>query len=98
MAQLPDFAEVSDEVADEHLLRLAAGIEYACKEGGMRSCIFTGAGPEAGVTTVATRVRDMLEAMGRDDAACECLRIAAIASQRRAAATNRLSRRPAQLR
>jgi uncharacterized protein involved in exopolysaccharide biosynthesis len=65
MAQLPDFLEVPDEVADEHLLRLAAGIEYACKDGGMRSCIFTGAGPEAGVTTVATRVRDMLEAMGR---------------------------------
>ncbi len=65
MAQLPDFLEVSGEVADEQLLRLAAGIEYACKEGGMRNCIFTGAGPEAGVTTVATRVRDMLEAMGR---------------------------------
>jgi hypothetical protein len=65
MAQLPDFFEVPDEVADEHLLRLAAGIEYACKDGGMRSCIFTGAGPQAGVTTVATRVRDMLEAMGR---------------------------------
>jgi hypothetical protein len=65
MAQLPDFAEVSDEVADEHLLRLAAGIEYASKEGGMRNCIFTGAAPEAGATTVATRVRDMLEVMGR---------------------------------
>jgi uncharacterized protein involved in exopolysaccharide biosynthesis/Mrp family chromosome partitioning ATPase len=65
MAQLPDFAEVSGEVVDEHLLRLAAGIEYACKEGGMRSCIFTGAGPEAGVTTVATRVKEMLESMGR---------------------------------
>jgi hypothetical protein len=71
MAQLPDFAEVSDEVADEHLLRLAAGIEYASKEGGMRNCIFTGAAPEAGATTVATRVRDMLEVMGRrDDADC----------------------------
>ncbi len=65
MAQLPDFLEVPGEVADEQLLRLAAGIEYACKEGGMRSCIFTGAGPEAGVTTVVTRVREMLESMGR---------------------------------
>ena len=65
MAQLPDFLEVPGEVADEQLLRLAAGIEYACKEGGMRSCIFTGVGPEAGVTTVVTRVREMLESMGR---------------------------------
>ncbi len=65
MAQLPDFLEVPGEVADEQLLRLAAGIEYACKTGGMRSCIFTGAGPEAGVTTVVTRVREMLESMGR---------------------------------
>ena len=65
MAQLPDFLEVPGEVADEQLLRLAAGIEYACKEGGMRSCVFTGAGPEAGVTTVVTRVREMLESMGR---------------------------------
>jgi len=65
MAQLPDFDEVSQEVADEHLLRMAAGIEHASKEGGMRSCIFTGAGPEAGVTTVATRVKKMLESIGR---------------------------------
>ncbi len=96
MAQLPDFFEVSDEVADEHLLRLAAGIEYACKEGGMRSCIFTGAGPEAGVTTVATRVRDMLEAMGRTT-----LLVNASGSSgggARAAGTIGLSRRRAQLR
>jgi uncharacterized protein involved in exopolysaccharide biosynthesis len=65
MAQLPDFAEVSGEVADEYLLRLAATIEYASKDGGIKSCIFTGAGTEAGVTTVASRVKDMLESMGR---------------------------------
>lgn len=65
MAQLPDFLEVSDEVAEEHLLRLATAIEYSRKQGDLRSCIFTGTGPGTGVTTVATRVREMLEAMGR---------------------------------
>jgi capsular polysaccharide biosynthesis protein/Mrp family chromosome partitioning ATPase len=65
MAQLPDFVEVSDGVAEEYLLRLAAAIEYGCKQGNLKSCIFTGAGAGAGVTTVATRVRDMLAAMGR---------------------------------
>jgi uncharacterized protein involved in exopolysaccharide biosynthesis len=65
MAQLPDFVEVSDAVAEEHMLRLAAAIEYARKQGNLKSCIFTGTGPGTGVTTVATRVRDLLEAMGR---------------------------------
>jgi len=65
MAVLPDFLEVSDGVAEEHLLRLSAGIEYAYQQGNLKSCIFTGAGPGAGVTTVATRVRSMLETMGQ---------------------------------
>jgi Mrp family chromosome partitioning ATPase len=65
MAQLPDFMEVPDQVADEQLLRLASSIEYARKQGNLKSCIFTGAASGAGVTTLATRVRDMLEAMGR---------------------------------
>jgi Mrp family chromosome partitioning ATPase len=65
MAVLPDFAEVSDRVVEEHMLRLAAGIEYARQQGNLRSCIFTGTGPGTGVTTVVTRVREMLEAMGR---------------------------------
>jgi len=65
MAQLPDFYEVPAGVAEEHLLRLAAAIEYARKEGNLKSCIFTGTGPGTGVTTVATRVRDLLESMGR---------------------------------
>ena len=64
MAQLADFVEVSDGVAEEQLLRLSAAIEYARKQG-MKSCIFTGTGAGAGATTVATRVRDTLEAMGR---------------------------------
>ncbi|MGA3262813.1 MAG: hypothetical protein ABSC47_02075 [Terracidiphilus sp.] len=65
MAQLPDFVEVSDGVAEEHLLRLAAAIEYARKQGNLKNCIFTGAAPGTGVTTLVTRVRDMLQAMGR---------------------------------
>ena len=65
MAVLPDFDEVSDEVASEHLLRLSAAIEHARKQGTLRSCIFTGTSSGTGVTTVVTRVRDILEAMGR---------------------------------
>jgi Mrp family chromosome partitioning ATPase len=65
MAVLPDFDEVSDEVAAEHLLRLSAAIEHARKQGTLRSCIFTGTSSGTGVTTVVTRVRDILQAMGR---------------------------------
>jgi Mrp family chromosome partitioning ATPase len=65
LAQLPDFLEVSDGAAEEYMLRLAAGIEHAYQEGSLKSCIFTGVAPGAGVTTVATRVRTMLDAMGR---------------------------------
>jgi Mrp family chromosome partitioning ATPase len=65
MAVLPDFDQVSDGVAEEHLLRLAATIEHARQQGNLKSCIFTGTGLGTGVTTVVTRVREMLEAMGR---------------------------------
>jgi uncharacterized protein involved in exopolysaccharide biosynthesis/Mrp family chromosome partitioning ATPase len=65
IAQLPDFDEVPNGVAEEHLLRLAAAIEYARKQGDLKSCIFTGAGPGTGVTTVVARVRAILESMGR---------------------------------
>jgi Mrp family chromosome partitioning ATPase len=65
MAVLPDFTEVSDEVAAEHLLRISAAIEHACKQGNLKSGIFTGTESGTGVTTVATKVREMLEAMGR---------------------------------
>jgi uncharacterized protein involved in exopolysaccharide biosynthesis len=64
MAVLPDFAEVSDGVAAEQLLRLSSAIDHARRQGGLKSCIFTGTAPGAGVTTVANRVRDILVAMG----------------------------------
>ena len=35
MALLPDFIEVPEGVAEEHLLRLAAAIEYARKQGNL---------------------------------------------------------------
>jgi uncharacterized protein involved in exopolysaccharide biosynthesis/Mrp family chromosome partitioning ATPase len=65
MAQLPDFYEVPAGVSEEHMLRLAASIEHARELGNLKSCIFTGTGPGTGVTTVAGKVRDLLEAMGR---------------------------------
>ena len=66
MAQLPDFDEVSDEVAEEHLLRLATGIEYASKDGQLTSFVFTGTGPGVGVTTIVTRVKEMLGVLGKE--------------------------------
>jgi uncharacterized protein involved in exopolysaccharide biosynthesis len=65
MSVLPDFGEVSEGAAEEHLLRLAAAIEHAHKQGHLRSCIFTGASSGTGVTTIVTRVKALLEAMGR---------------------------------
>lgn len=65
LAQLPDFAQVSDGVAGEHVLRLSAALEHARKQGKLKSCIFTATAPGAGATTVATRVRAVLEEIGR---------------------------------
>jgi uncharacterized protein involved in exopolysaccharide biosynthesis len=66
MAMLPDFHEVGSGVSEEYMLRLAAAVEHAYHEGALKSCIFTGVAPGAGATTVATRVTDMLQAMGRE--------------------------------
>ncbi len=65
MAALPDFEEVPEAVFEEHVLRLATAIEHARKQGSLRTCIFTGTGTGAGVSTVVTRVREMLASMGR---------------------------------
>lgn len=66
MAVLPNFTEVSEEAAAEHVLRIAASIEHACKQCSLKRVIFTGANLGAGATTIVTRVKEMLEAMGRD--------------------------------
>lgn len=65
MAQLPDFSEVANEISEEHLLRLASGIDLGFRDRGFRRCVLTGTGPEVGVTTLATRLKQLLETMGR---------------------------------
>lgn len=65
MAQLPDFSEVANEISEEHLLRLASGIDLGFRDRGFRRCVLTGTGSEVGVTTVATRLKQLLETMGR---------------------------------
>jgi uncharacterized protein involved in exopolysaccharide biosynthesis/Mrp family chromosome partitioning ATPase len=65
LAQLPDFYDVSDGVADEYMLRLAAAIEHAHQQGGVKSLVFTGVTSGAGTTTIVSRIRTMLETMGR---------------------------------
>ncbi len=65
MALLPDFSEVPDEVVEVQLLRLAAGIERTFTARNLRNCVFTGAGRGVGVTTVATRVKELLETLGK---------------------------------
>jgi polysaccharide biosynthesis transport protein len=65
MAMLPDFREVSDAVAEEHLLRLSSTLEHERSLGHLKSCIFTGATRGTGTTTVANHVRTLLEGIGK---------------------------------
>jgi len=65
LAQLPDFNEVSEGVAEEYVLRLASAVEHGRKQGDLKNCIFTGTASGAGVSTLLNRVRAMLQAMGR---------------------------------
>ena len=66
MAQLPDFDEVSAEVAEEHLLRLATAMEYAGRDDKLKTCVMTGAGPGVGATTVAMHVKVLLSLLARE--------------------------------
>jgi succinoglycan biosynthesis transport protein ExoP len=74
MAQLPDFGEVSEGVADEHLLRLSSVLEHARRRGHLKTCILTGTGPGTGTTTIATRVRALLEDIGRPAVLVDAIR------------------------
>ncbi len=65
MAQLPDFSEVANEITNEYLLRLASGIDRGFRDRGFRRYVFTGTGPQVGVTTAATRLKKVLETLGR---------------------------------
>jgi len=65
LAQLPDFNEVSEGVAEEYVLRLASAVEHGRKQGDLKNIIFTGTASGAGVSTLLNRVRAMLQAMGR---------------------------------
>jgi polysaccharide biosynthesis transport protein len=65
MAVLPDFSEVSEAVASEHVMRLAAAIEHAGRKAELQTCIFTGTSGGTGVTTIARRVKDILAVIGR---------------------------------
>lgn len=65
MAMLPDFREVSDGVAEEHLLRLSSSLEHARRQGNVNTCIFTGTGAGTGTTTIAAHMRAFLEGMGK---------------------------------
>ena len=65
MAQLPDFDKVARGVADEFILRLASSIDHARLTGEVRNCLFTGVTEKTGVSTVAGRVKLMLEEMGK---------------------------------
>ncbi len=65
LAQLPDFSEVAHEITEEHFLRLASAIDLGFRDRDFRCCVVTGTGPEVGVTTVATRLKQLLETTGR---------------------------------
>jgi capsular polysaccharide biosynthesis protein len=63
IAQLPDFNEVSKEVFEEQLLRLASAVEHALLHGDRKSCVFFGTETGTGVTTIAKHICRMLESM-----------------------------------
>ena len=65
IAVLPDFDEVSDEAAAEHLLVIARAIDQARNQDRLKSCVFTAAAPGAGVSTIVAHVHQILRAMGR---------------------------------
>jgi Mrp family chromosome partitioning ATPase len=65
LAQMPDFSEVSEESAQEHLAVLAKEIAQVCSEGSVRRCVFTGTGIGAGVTTIAAKTKEALRSIGR---------------------------------
>jgi hypothetical protein len=65
IVQLPDFDEVSSDIADEYVFSLAAAIEFAAHQQGITSCVFTGSASGTGVSTLIGRVHSMLKALGR---------------------------------
>jgi hypothetical protein len=65
MVELPDLGELSGEETRELLLPLVGGIIHACSDDALRRCIFTGTGPGTGVTAIATKTKETLEAIGR---------------------------------
>lgn len=65
MGQLPDFNQVTVGIAEDHLLRLAASLEHAWQQGAIKNCILTACTPGAGTTTIAARIKDLFEELGR---------------------------------
>jgi uncharacterized protein involved in exopolysaccharide biosynthesis len=61
MAQLPDFGEVSEEVADQHFFRLACALDHAARQANLHTVVVTGASDGAGVSTIVKRLRLMTE-------------------------------------
>jgi len=60
MAQLPRFAQVSEGVAAEHLIRLAGDIEHVALQDGIHTVVLTGAAEGAGVSALASQLRPVL--------------------------------------
>jgi uncharacterized protein involved in exopolysaccharide biosynthesis len=65
MVTLPSFADVSDAVFDEYVLRLSTMLERTLKHTETRNCIFTGVDSGVGVSTLAKRTRELLEGLGQ---------------------------------
>jgi len=65
VADLPDFGEASEEESEGSLVKLARGIAEMCSPGSVKRCVLTGAGKGAGVSTLATRLKEALESLDR---------------------------------
>lgn len=60
LAQLPHFAQVSEEVEAEHLIRLAGDIEHVALQDGIHTVALTSAAEGSGVASLAARLRPLL--------------------------------------
>ena len=65
MAVLPESSDVSEGVSEEYLLRLTASIEGARHSSGCYRFVFTAPATGTGVSHTVTRVKAMMDAMGK---------------------------------
>jgi uncharacterized protein involved in exopolysaccharide biosynthesis len=65
MVQLSDCDQISEQAADEQLLRLAALLKHAYQKKSIRNCLIIPCAPNAGATTIAQGLKKQLGRLGQ---------------------------------